>query len=389
MFRKLAILGSTGSIGQQTLDVVRCFPEKFSVSVLSAGKNIELLKQQILEFKPIFVCVQSKENASLVRQFIGRQGLKIDVKQGPQGLLAAVQDYELDMVVVAIMGTTALAPTVAAIRQKIPIALACKEVLVSAGTLIMSLAKQLNVPILPIDSEHSAMKQTLEGINENVDLIDTVILTASGGPFRMLPLSEFNNIQAEDALKHPNWDMGGKITIDSATLMNKGLEIIEAHHLFSIPFEKLSAIIHPTSMVHCITQFTDGSSLAQLSVPDMRIPIQSAILWPEKHASAWPKLSILEMQKCEFFPIDHKRFPLFQLALDAGKAGGAAPVVLNAANEAAVHLFLKKKIPFQDIYNIVSDQLSAHSTEVLTDVTAVIELDLKIKQTVYEKKDII
>lgn len=389
MFRKLAVLGSTGSIGQQVLEVVRCFPEKFKVSVLSAGQNIELLKQQILEFKPIFVCVQSKENASLVRQFIGRQGLKIDVKQGPQGLVAAVEDYELDMVVVSIMGTTALAPTVAAIRQKIPIALASKEVLVSAGNLIMSLAKELNVPILPIDSEHAAMKQTLEGVNENIEMVDNVILTASGGPFRTLPLSNFDKIQPEDALKHPNWDMGGKITIDSATLMNKGLEIIEAHHLFSIPFEKLSAVIHPTSMVHCLTQFTDGSSLAQLSLPDMRIPIQSAILWPEKHASSWPKLSILEMQKCEFLPIDHSRFPLFQLALNAGKVGGNAPVILNAANEAAVELFLKKEIPFQSIYKVVAAQLEAHPVEDITEIPAILELDLKIKKTVFEKKDII
>lgn len=378
----LCILGSTGSIGTQTLDIVREFPERFQVRGLSAGKNIDLIRHQIKEFSPHFVCVQYQEDYEQLRG----EFPKTTFFCGAEGLVTlAEQDY--DLTVVAIVGTTALKATEVAIRSGSTIGLACKEVLVTAGDLFMKLARDHNVAVLPIDSEHAALKQCLAGIDEDLNQIEKLILTASGGPFFGRSKEELTAITPADALKHPNWDMGAKITIDSATLMNKGLEVIEAHHLFQVPYSQIEVLVHPTSIVHSMVEFTDGTVLAQMGSPDMRFPIQYALTYPEKLANPWPKTDLRTCGPLEFFSPDTTAFPMLALAFELGQKGGNAPAIMNAANEAAVSLFLSGRIGFTDIHRIVLEALENTPFETDLSLDALIACDKEVKEkSLYDYK---
>jgi 1-deoxy-D-xylulose-5-phosphate reductoisomerase len=376
--KHISILGSTGSIGTQTLDVIRHFPEKFCILGLSAGRNIELLKQQIIEFSPQLVSVISEKDAQLIQKFIHSHNLKTDVTYGKSGL-NTIASIPCSLLVVAIVGTTSLEPTYTAIQKGTPIGLACKEVLVSAGDIIMAEALKNNVPILPIDSEHAAIFQCLEGYKTKE--VEKLILTASGGPFWDKDV-DFSSITKKEALKHPNWTMGQKISIDSATLMNKGLEVIEAHHLFNIPYEQIEVVIHPQSIIHSLVEYIDGNVLAQLGNPDMRLPIQFVLTYPEKLTAPWPKTNFHTMQNLTFNKPDFEKFPLCKLAFDVGKMGSTYPVVMNAANEVAVNMFLKEKISFCEIETTIRHEVETHAPLASPTIEDIIDLDNQIKNRV-------
>jgi len=376
--KRISILGSTGSIGTQTCDIVRAYPEKFSVIGMTAGKNVTLFKEQLLEFKPEIISVASKEAAQELHNFTKEHNVSIDIHHGEKGL-ETVSTTKVDLLVVAIVGTASLWPTYRAIENKIPIALACKEVLVSAGNIITALAKEHNVPILPIDSEHAALKQCLASVDEDMKQVSKLILTASGGPFWKTPKEEFQTITPEKALKHPNWDMGAKITIDSATLMNKGLEVIEAHHFYGTQYDNIEVIIHPQSIIHSLVEFTDGTMLSQMGLPDMRFPIQYALTYPEKWENPWPKTNLAASSPLEFYDPDVEKFRLLKAAFDCGKQGDYACAVLNAVNEAAVNLFLQKKIGFTEIFDTVLNAVEATATIQSPSIKDIIEIDAEIK----------
>ena len=343
-FKNIAILGSTGSIGQQTLDIVKTFPDKFKIVGLSGGKNTALLASQIAELKPELVF----SNNSI--------DLPHDIKLCTMDEIAAHPN--IDLIVIATSGKAGLTPTLAAIKAGKKIALANKEVLVMAGEIIMSEAKKYGAEILPVDSEHSAIWQCLQG---DETATSRIFLTASGGPFYQYDLSQLAEITVEEALHHPTWKMGRKVTIDSATLMNKGLEAIEAHWLFSIAFDKIEIIIHPQSIVHALVEFTDGSTKALLSVPDMHLPIQYALSYPDRLPNSnFSSLNITQINSLVFEAVDYNNFPCLSLALEAGKNGGTYPSVLCAADEIAVELFLNKNIHFTEIAVIIEQILNAH-----------------------------
>jgi len=342
--KKLAVLGSTGSIGQQVLDVIKDFPDKFRIIGLAGGKNTSLLSKQISQFQPKLVYSPLKFNPPDKTKF------------SPMEELATHPD--VDMVIIATSGKIGLAPALAAIKSGKQVALANKEALVMAGEIIMAEAKRHQAQILPIDSEHSAIWQCLHGEKAEVARI---ILTASGGPFYHHPPTQLANVTVEEALQHPTWKMGRKVTIDSATLMNKGLEAIEAHWLFSIPLNRIDMVIHPQSIIHSLVEFADGSLKAQLSIPDMRLPIQYALSYPERLANPrLPRTDLARLNSLTFEPIDYSMFPCLQLALDAGKRGGTYPAVLCAADEIAVELFLKRHINFPGIAEIIAGTISLH-----------------------------
>ena len=379
--KKIGVLGSTGSVGVQTLDVVRQHPGCFEVVSLSAGSNTAVFKEQIIEFKPKVVSIFDESKVPEIQSFLNHHNLNCDLYYGHEGNnIVATQD--LDLLVVSIVGTSAIEPTHNAILKGIAIALACKEVLVSAGDLIMQLAKENNVDIIPVDSEHAAIKQCLASINEDINQVDDIYLTASGGPFKDLPAEKFAAVTLSDALKHPNWSMGSKITIDSATMMNKGLEVIEAKHLFQIPLEKIKVVVHPQSIIHSLVAFIDGNFLAQLGPHDMRYPIQYALNYPEKTEVKWPKLNLYELQKLEFEKPDFQRFPLLQCAYDVSKEGGSFPVVMNAANETVVGLFLQEKIKFVDIYPLIRYVLDSVTHFMPKSIDEIVSLDKDIKSRV-------
>ncbi len=344
--KQLAILGSTGSIGQQTLDVVRASPHKFRIIGLAAGKNINLLAKQINEFKPSFVYYQDKK-AHLANAECELLSLE-EIARHPQ----------VDTVVVATSGKSGLSPTLAAVRAGKKVALANKESLVMAGEIITSEAKLNAAQILPIDSEHSAIWQCL---NSETQEVAQLILTASGGPFHHYSSAQLKGVTAKQALKHPSWQMGRKVTIDSATLLNKGLEVIEAHWLFNMPYENIKVIIHPQSIVHSMVEFIDGSIKAQLSYPDMRLPIQYALSYPERLSNPQlPRLDWSRINNLTFEQPDFDTFPCLKLAVEAGKKGGTCPAVLCAADEVAVDLFLSQRIKFIDIAKLIAQTLEQH-----------------------------
>jgi 1-deoxy-D-xylulose-5-phosphate reductoisomerase len=344
--KKIAILGSTGSIGQQTLDVIRALPDELRVLALTGNKNLELMERQIKEFQPKMFC-------SSVKPDIGYGGEFLSVEE-------IASHPEVDLVVVATAGKAGLSPTLAALRAGKTVALANKEVLVMAGEIIIREARLHRAQILPIDSEHSAIWQCLEG-EENKP--QRLFLTASGGPFYHYSQSQLAEVTPEQALQHPVWKMGKKVTIDSATLINKGLEAIEAHWLFSFPFDSIEILMHPQSIVHSLVEFMDGSLKAQLSWPDMRLPIQYALSHPRRWPnSELPRLDWNKISSLDFEPIDYERFPCLKLAMDAGKSGGTYPAVLCAADEVAVELFLSHRISFTDIAKIVQQTLEQHRT---------------------------
>jgi 1-deoxy-D-xylulose-5-phosphate reductoisomerase len=354
--RSLSILGCTGSIGLSTLDVVRQHPEKFSISGLAAGKDVAKLAQQIKEFQPAAVSVMDEDSAIKLKTLLGEY--KPEILYGIEGATAVATVEEADMVVSAIVGAAGLIPTVSAIKAGKHIALANKETLVVAGQLVSDLVKKYNVQLLPVDSEHSAIFQSLQG--HRTEDVERIILTASGGPFRKTSAEELKNVGLEQALKHPQWTMGAKITIDSATMMNKGLEVIEAHWLFTMPAEKISVVVHPQSIIHSMVEYIDGCVMAQLGSPDMRAPIAYALAWPERCESGIQKLDLTKIGTLTFEEPDMARFPALRLAFDALKAAKTYPAVLNAANEIAVAAFLDKKIKFTEIAETVDKTMQAH-----------------------------
>jgi len=354
--RSLSILGSTGSIGVSTLDVVRQHPDKFSVTALAAGTDIALLAEQIKEFRPLAVSIRDEASVRKLRELCGEY--KPDILFGVEGACSIAESDGVDMVVSAIVGAAGLVPTVRAIKAGKHIALANKETLVVAGQLVSDLVKHYKVHLLPVDSEHSALFQSLAG--HRAEDVERIILTASGGPFRNTPAEELKQVTLEQALKHPQWSMGAKITIDSATMMNKGLEVIEAHWLFKIPAEKIGVVVHPQSIIHSMVEYIDGCVMAQLGAPDMRAPIAYALAWPERCESGIPKLDLAKIGTLTFEEPDMVRFPALRLAFDALKAGRTCPAVLNAANEIAVAAFLDRKIGFTEIAETVEKTLQAH-----------------------------
>ncbi|MBE3557867.1 MAG: 1-deoxy-D-xylulose-5-phosphate reductoisomerase [Ktedonobacteraceae bacterium] len=380
--RRIALLGSTGSIGRQTLDVVRHFPDHFRVVTLSARSNVALLAQQAREFKPELVTCYAETPEVEAR---ARAELP-DVLIGDQGLLEAVTHPHVDVVLVATSGLIGLKPTLAAIGAGKTIALANKETLVMAGHLVMRAAQRASVPVFPIDSEHSAIWQCLRG--EQHDEIRRLLLTASGGPFRTASPERLHTVSVEEALAHPTWRMGPKITIDSATLMNKGLEVIEAHWLFDIPYERIDVVIHPESIIHSMVEFIDGSIKLQASLPSMHLPIIHALAYPARldatHTGFIRELRWPEVARLHFEDLDQQRFPCFRLALEAGRRGGTYPCALVGADEEAVDLFLRGEILFSDIARFIEAVLERHEAVAQPDVATALEACSWARRTVRE-----
>ena len=374
--KKIAILGSTGSIGTQTLEVVR---ENKDIEVLglAAGNNIKLLERQIREFHPKMAAVWSEERAKELRENV--KDLNIKIVSGMEGLIELSVMEESEILVTAIVGMIGVRPTIEAIKAGKDIALANKETLVTAGHIIMPLAKEYQVAILPVDSEHSAIFQSLQGGQEKA--LHKILLTASGGPFRQKTREELLNIQVEDALKHPNWEMGRKITIDSSTLVNKGLEVIEAKWLFDVSLDQIEVVVHPQSIIHSMVEYVDGAIIAQLGTPDMKLPIQYALYYPERRFLPGDRLDFAALSKLTFEKPDMETFYGLRLAFEAGKEGGSLPTVFNAANELAVSKFLERKIKYLEIPEIIEHCMQAHKTIADPSVDEI----LQTEQEVYEQ----
>ena len=366
--KRLTVLGSTGSIGTQTLDIVRQHPEKLEVYALAADKNVLELERQAREFKPQVLAMMDPKAYAELKQRVA--DLNIQVVQGMEGLLKIVTDPTPDTVVTAISGRIGLEPTLAALKAGKDIALANKETLVAGGKLVMEIARSLGRYILPVDSEHSAIFQCLE----EGKTLEKIILTASGGPFRGWSREQLATVTPEVALKHPNWTMGAKITIDSATMMNKGLEVIEAHHLFAMPYEQIEVMIHPQSIIHSMVQYCDGSILAQLGRPDMRLPIQYALTYPTRWPNPFERLDLRGKTLTFYDPNDYD-FPALKLAYACGKRGGTLPAVMNAANEVAVDAFLARRIPYLAIIELVEKVCSEHEVLEADDLETILNAD--------------
>jgi len=369
--KQLSILGSTGSIGVSTLEIVAAHPDRFRVIGLTAGKNLDLLASQIKQFSPRIAAVALQEDVPRLKQLC--EGLDVKIVGGVEGLIEAATAEETDMVVAAIVGAAGLIPTAAAIRAGKDIALANKEILVTAGHLFMEMVNEYGVKLYPVDSEHSAIFQSLEG-HRNED-INKIILTASGGPFLNTSLDQLAGVNVQDALNHPNWSMGRKITIDSATMMNKGLEVIEAHWLFNAPMEKISINIHPQSIIHSMVEYIDGCVIAQLGTPDMKAPIAYALSYPERIATGIQPLDLTTLSGLTFFKPDMEKFRCLGLAYRAIQEGESMPAVMNAANEIAVDAFLKGQIGFLHIARIIESTMDAHKAHGLNTIEEVLQAD--------------
>lgn len=368
--KKIALLGSTGSIGTQTLDIVRHHPDIFQISGISAGSNIALVVEQAKEFKPAVVSVANKELADRIRLHMPT-GTK--VVSGEEGLIEVAAGTDADTVVTAIVGSRGLSATLAAIDEGKTIGLANKETLVTAGHLVMERAKARGVSILPIDSEHSAIHQCLNG--ERRGDVRGITITASGGSFRDRSRSELAGVTVAEALNHPNWSMGAKITIDSATMMNKGLEVIEAKWLFDLSYDQIEVLIHPESIIHSYVEFVDHSIIAQLGMPDMRVPIQYALTYPERLNTPTERLSLASIGKLHFREMDYDRYPCLRLAFQCGRLGESAPAVFNAANEVAVARFLNGEISFLDIERVIEAVVERHNLCEMNDLHTISEVD--------------
>ncbi|MFW6148435.1 MAG: 1-deoxy-D-xylulose-5-phosphate reductoisomerase [Atribacterota bacterium] len=360
MKKRIAILGSTGSIGKQTLEVVKNEPESFEVVVLSAWKNIELLKEQITQFKPRYAVVKDDRLAKELKNRLSNR-INCRILYGDFGLSKGATSDEIDMLVIAITGMAALKPTIEAINAKKEIGLANKEILVSAGEILLEQARANKIRIIPIDSEHSGLFQCIQP--EFLSNIEKIMITASGGPFYHLKESAFDSVSVEEALNHPNWQMGKKVSIDSATLMNKGLEVIEAYRLFDIPINNIEILVHPQSYIHALVQYNDGSMIAQISNHDMRIPIHFALHYPKRFANSFPRINLAKIGQLTFKKLDTKRFPSIDLCYEAIKQGGTFPTVLNAANEIAVNAFLNQGLKFKDIVKVVAMVMNKHKNK--------------------------
>lgn len=381
--KKLAILGSTGSIGVSTLKVVSAFGSSFEVTALSAkGNNIELLHEQIKAFKPKMVAVHDRDAFIRLKSMTGMKG--VEFYNGFEGQLKLIRECESDILLIALVGGSGLIPTLEAIKRGKNIALANKETLVVAGDIVMREAKKKGVKILPVDSEHSAIFQCLNG--EDPIKVRKLILTASGGPFLNHGKEELENITLKQALNHPRWNMGKKVTIDSATLLNKGFEIIEAHHLFGISVENIEVVIHPQCAVHSMVEYVDGSIIAQLGIADMRIPIQYALFYPERQGNNIGRLNFAKMRTLEFFKPDQHKFPALRYAIDAVKAGGTLPAVLSGSSEAAVNAFLDGKIKFTEMAKLIKKAMTDHRNTKSPTLAQVISAEKTAKE--YIEKEI-
>ncbi len=368
--KKVLILGSTGSIGVNSLNVIREHPEKFTVTGLTSNSNIELLEAQIKEFKPEIVVVRDEKKSEELSK---RLNNSIEISSGNEGILSAAIQSDYDILIGAMVGFSGLLPTIEAIKRGKRIALANKETLVVAGEIVTGLLAENGSEIIPVDSEHSAIYQCLVG--ENLKEVEKIILTASGGPFLNKDKSFFENATVDEALNHPNWKMGSKITIDSATMMNKGLEVIEAHWLFGLPAEKINVVVHPQSIIHSMVQFQDGSIKAQLGLPDMKLPIQYALSFPERLNNNFTRTDLPSIQNFTFFEPDFNKFECLNLAYQALKSGGNSPCILNAANEIAVEKFLRGLIKFSDIPKIIKEALNKIEHQTDPDLDEIIYYD--------------
>ena len=380
--KRISILGSTGSIGKQTLEIVDENPDKFEVVALTANKNADLMFKQIKKYSPKMVCLFDPDSAKELKWFLSRDNsIKTEVFAGMEGLIAAATMEEADVVVTAVVGMIGIKPTIAAIKAGKDIALANKETLVTAGHIIMPLVKEYGVNLLPVDSEHSAIFQSMQGVPDEKSILRTgnsqvekIILTCSGGPFRGKTKAELQSMTKDDALKHPNWNMGNKITIDSSTLVNKGLEVMEAGWLYGLPQEKIQVVIHPQSVLHSAVEFKDGAVIGQMGCPDMKLPILYALTYPDRIPLSGKKLNFYEMSKLEFFEPDLETFEGLKLAFEAMKIGGSMPTVYNAANEYLVAEFLQDKIGFLDIPKYIRMAMENHDVIKNPDVDTITEL---------------
>jgi 1-deoxy-D-xylulose-5-phosphate reductoisomerase len=386
MARRIAILGSTGSIGVNTLDVIRAHPDRFKVVALTAGKQIDRLAEQCMEFKPAIAVVSEADDAKRLEAILREKNILTQVMYGPASLVTAVTDSECDTVMAAIVGAAGLVPALAAAKAGKRVLLANKEALVMSGNLFMQAISAGGGELLPIDSEHNAIFQCLpnnftqDSSSQNAYLgVEELWLTASGGPFRNTPLDQLSNITPDQACAHPNWVMGRKISVDSATMMNKGLEVIEAFWLFGLPLEKIKVLIHPQSVVHSMVRYRDGSVLAQLGQPDMRTPIAYGLAWPDRIAAGVAPLSLTQMANLSFSEPDLSRFPCLSLAFSAAQSGGTAPAVLNAANEIAVAAFLDGGLPYLQIPVVVEKTLNAITTGNADSLDAILQADVQAR----------
>ncbi len=381
--RNLCILGSTGSIGENTLDVVARHPDLFRVTSLTANTQVEKLAQQCLTFKPRIVVVSNKDYAQSLKALINDS--TIQVLYGPQGLIEAVMHHEVDTVMAAIVGSAGLMPTLEAAKAGKRILLANKEALVMSGQILMDAIARSGAELLPIDSEHNAIFQCLpQSKQNNTHEIEELLLTASGGPFLHRPMDTLSKVTPEEACAHPNWVMGRKISVDSSTMMNKGLELIEAMWLFQMPQEKIQIVIHPQSMIHSLVRYVDGSLLAQLGEPDMRTPIAYGLGWPKRIVSGVKKLDMLQLNQLNFMAADPIRFPAILLAREAARVKGTAPAILNAANEIAVESFLNREIGYLQIVQIIEQVLGKISSEPASSLELVLSVDNLARQTAYQ-----
>ena len=369
--KNIAVLGSTGSIGTQTLDIVRNNTDELKIKVLAAGSNVELLEKQIREFKPEIAVLYNADKANELKIKIADTGVK--VLSGMDGMIEAATFDDVDTVVTSMVGMIGIKPTIAAIKAGKNIALANKETLVTAGHIIMPLIKEHKVSLLPVDSEHSAIFQSMNG--ENRKRISKILLTASGGPFRGKSYEELKNVTLEDALKHPNWAMGQKITVDSATLVNKGLEVMEAAWLFDVDVSMIQVVVHPQSVIHSMVEYEDTAVIAQLGCPDMRLPIQYALFYPDRRFLDAKKLDFFEMKSLTFEKPDMDTFKGLKFAMEAAEFGGSMPTVFNASNEEAVAMFLNKKIGFLDIYRIIEESMNRHTVISNPDIDTVLSVE--------------
>ncbi len=370
--KKILLLGSSGSIGQSTCNCIRRHPEEFTLVGASVNKNITALQSQIEEFSPQAVCVSSSQEAEIMMpQFSGKGTFFTS-------LIKLVEETDFDILVNALVGAVGFAPTVAALKKNKRVALANKESLVIGGDLITSLIADGYGELIPVDSEHSALLQCITG--EERSSLESITVTASGGPFRQTPIEQFSSITKAQALNHPTWAMGNKITIDSSTLINKGFEIIEAHHLFNASYDILKVLIHPQSIIHSYVTFHDGAVIAQCGLPDMELPIQYALSYPKRLPIAGNRLDLAALGSLTFEAPDLKRFPCLKLCIDAGKAGGTLPTVLNASNEIAVQLFLEEKIGYTEIPTLIAKQLDNHENQTVESVEQIQEIDHTIRQ---------
>ena len=386
--KNISILGSTGSIGVQALDVIASHAGRFTVTALGAGRNIQLLKKQIDMFRPRMVAVYDEEHACGLKELLG-SGTGTTIVHGPQGYCEVASLHESGMVISAMVGGAGLIPTLAAIEAGKNIALANKETLVMAGELVMAAAERQGVMILPVDSEHSAIFQCLQG--QRREALKRIILTASGGPFHAWSKDDLREVKPAQALKHPNWEMGKKITIDSASMMNKGLEIIEARWLFDVSVDQIEVVVHPQSIIHSFVEYWDGSVIAQLGKPDMRIPIAYALSWPERLSRVGPFMDFRKMLSLEFHAPDEEKFPCLPLACNAIRTGGTMPAVLNGANEIAVQAFLDEEIRFTDMAGVIKHVMNAHQTVFSPVLADIINADNEARQramkSIKEKRD--